>query len=580
MKSSSVNVLYSLYKKTSRGRKVKFTKLLLLAISAGLVEIISIGALFPFLALLVNPGKISNIAPLSWVFSLFNIDVNITTIKLTILLSAIIIVSGIVRFLLINATIKFNFYLAHELGVKIYKNILYEGINTHYDRNSSEILSIMNKLEHLVWATLGSIQFISGLIMALFICTFLILFKVEFFLPLIATIVFFYGLFFLIFRKKLVEGGEVMSASSNKRAQFLQEGLNSIHDILSSHSQRMFLDKFQKVDLKFRNAQIVNQIIGPAPRVLMEVLVMLLIVSLTYISIGESDIYVAIPTLGVIIVGMQRLLPLIQQVYHGWTQFNGNQQIFIDINKLITTKANHLAVRREVGFDQYIEFREIYYKYKRHLPMVINNMNFKIDKGSKVGFIGSTGSGKSTVVDVLLGLISPSKGCLLVDNICLNKEYYQSWQERVAYVPQSIYLLDASYAENIAFGILPCEINFSRVKLAAEIAQISDIIENSVNNYNALIGENGIFLSGGQRQRIGIARALYRQSDVLILDEATSSLDIKIEKQIMENLSKIHDITIIIIAHRYHTLQGCDWVYEINKGSIERKITPEALLAS
>jgi len=155
MKSSSVNVLYSLYKKTSRGRKVKFTKLLLLAISAGLVEIISIGALFPFLALLVDPGKISNIAPLSWVFSLFNIDVNITTIKLTILLSAIIIVSGIVRFLLINATIKFNFYLAHELGVKIYKNILYEGINTHYDRNSSEILSIMNKLEHLVWATLG-----------------------------------------------------------------------------------------------------------------------------------------------------------------------------------------------------------------------------------------------------------------------------------------------------------------------------------------------------------------------------------------------------------------------------------------
>ena len=199
----------------------------------------------------------------------------------------------------------------------------------------------------------------------------------------------------------------------------------------------------------------------------------------------------------------------------------------------------------------------------------VKNINFKINKGSRVGFIGSTGSGKSTLVDILMGLLTPNKGVVSIDDIRLSEKNINGWQSKICHVPQSVFLTDNTISENIAFGIDKELIDHERVKEAAMQAQISDFINNSLYGYDTIVGERGVKLSGGQRQRIAIARALYKDADVLVFDEATSALDISTEKLVMDSITSLNKkLTIIIIAHRITTLQNCDKIIEIENGEI------------
>ena len=198
-------------------------------------------------------------------------------------------------------------------------------------------------------------------------------------------------------------------------------------------------------------------------------------------------------------------------------------------------------------------------------PWILKNVNVSFKKGEKIGFIGMTGSGKSTLLDILMGLLTPTSGELLVDGVVITQQNRRAWQSHVSHVPQSIYLADASIQENIAFGIEPEEIKERKVVQAAQQAKISEMINNLKNTYQDFVGERGIQLSGGQRQRIGIARALYKDSGVLIFDEATSALDNQTEKEIMQQISQLKgEKTIFIIAHRLTTLKQCDRIIRIN----------------
>lgn len=265
---------------------------------------------------------------------------------------------------------------------------------------------------------------------------------------------------------------------------------------------------------------------------------------------------------------------MIQQAYAALTGIRGGLSPFKDSLDILEWPIHELTdveKKLEIKFENEIKLQNIHFSYETGGRKILEKINLKIIKGSKVGIIGTTGSGKSTVIDVIMGLLEPTNGVLEVDGLILNHSNLRSWQKHIAHVPQNIFLLDGSVEENIALGVPKSQINHRAVRKAAEQAQIAFVIEGMPDKYETIIGEHGVRLSGGQRQRLGIARALYKRADVIIFDEATSSLDSETEQAVMqaiECLSK--EITVLIIAHRLTTLKKCTQIVEIGDGGIKR----------
>ena len=282
----------------------------------------------------------------------------------------------------------------------------------------------------------------------------------------------------------------------------------------------------------------------------------------------------ALPLLGMLALGAQRLLPLMQQIYGNWSVVAGSHAALNDVVNLLNQPfpSNHYKEEsKPINIENSFSLQNIQFRYNDDTPWVLDNISLEIKKGSRIGLIGATGSGKSTTLDLIMGLLEPSKGSLVVDNRIIDDSLIRSWRRTVAHVPQSIFLADSSIAENIAFGVLPDQIDMDRVKKAASKAMISDFIESRKNNYNEIVGERGVRLSGGQRQRIGIARALYKKANIIIFDEATSALDNETEEIVMETIRNLgNDLTLIIVAHRLTTLKDCTKIIELQNGKISR----------
>jgi ATP-binding cassette subfamily B protein len=305
----------------------------------------------------------------------------------------------------------------------------------------------------------------------------------------------------------------------------------------------------------------------------MESLGLVLIAVLAFTLVNKpGGIVEAIPLLGLIGLGAQRLLPIIQQAYAAWSGMLSTQGVLIDVLGYLDQKMPETPDQDSLlPFYHSLNLKDVSFSYGLEKATVIESCNLEIKKGTCVGFIGRTGSGKSTILDLLMGLLSPTSGYLKVDNQEVNNENRRQWQKHIAHVPQSIFLTDSTIAQNIAFGQFDGEIDYSRLRDAAKKAQLSDFIESLPHKYETVVGERGVQLSGGQRQRIGIARALYKNADVIILDEATSALDIHTEASLMDVIESLgHEMTIVVVAHRLTTLKRCDLIYELNNGSISK----------
>jgi len=302
----------------------------------------------------------------------------------------------------------------------------------------------------------------------------------------------------------------------------------------------------------------------------MEGIGMALIAALAYtMTHQQGGINSAIPVLGVLALGAQRLLPTMQQTYAAYSSIRGAKSSLKDVIRLLEQPLPNYANQpppAPIPFVKEIELNNLSFRYTKQGPWVLEGINLKLPKGRRIGFVGVTGSGKSTLIDIIMGLLPPTDGELLIDNQPVNDKNRRAWQVRIAHVPQNIYLSDCSIEENIAFSVPKDQIDHQLVKKVTEQAQMTEVIEQLRDGYQTIVGEHGIRLSGGQRQRIGIARALYKKANVIVLDEATSSLDNETEQAVMQAIEGLgRELTILIIAHRLTTLRGCDQIVSLDK---------------
>jgi ATP-binding cassette subfamily B protein len=334
---------------------------------------------------------------------------------------------------------------------------------------------------------------------------------------------------------------------------------------------------FRNADLPMRRARGDNVIVGASPRYFVEALGMALMAFLAYLLTRRAEgISTAIPVLGALVLGAQRLLPALQQVYGAWSGIQGGRAALRDTLELLDQPLPEYAQQTSVEpmpFSSKIELHQISFRYSTDTPVVLGDINLVIPKGSRVGFVGKTGSGKSTLVDVVMSLLRPTQGHISIDGVPLGPHNERAWQTHIAHVAQDIFLSDGTIAENIAFGLPKDQIDRHKVHAAAKRAQISEFIEELPLKYETAVGERGVRLSGGQRQRIGIARALYRNADVIVFDEATSALDLGTERAVMESIESLdRQLTILIIAHRLSTLRNCNEIVELLPAGGMRKV--------
>jgi ATP-binding cassette subfamily B protein len=362
----------------------------------------------------------------------------------------------------------------------------------------------------------------------------------------------------------------MLAGTMVERTRTVQEGLGGIRDIILDRSEPLFEAKFRELDSRYRRAQAATQFVAGAPRFVVEAagLVAIALVTLA-MSLEPGGVVKAIPVLGALALGAQRLLPLLQQAYHGWSLASGNYRAFRDVIDMMEApipppqpEAEPLAFGREMAFER-VAFR---YPEGR---FALSDVSFRIRAGEHVGIAGATGGGKSTLLDLLMGLLEPDEGAILVDGHPLDSATRPAWQAGLAHVPQAIYLADDTIAANIAFP-RPAE-GMDAVRLAAAVraAQLESFLAGLPEGLDTYVGERGVRLSGGQRQRIGLARALYRRPRLLVLDEATSALDETTEKAVLEALQGLRkDMTLVTAAHRATTLAACDRLIRVEEGRV------------
>jgi ABC-type multidrug transport system fused ATPase/permease subunit len=559
-------------------RRAQLSALLAFTLLASLAEVFSIGAVLPFLGVLTAPEKVYThefAQPLIQALALS--QPQDLLMPVTVLFCAAALLAALVRVLSIWLRTRLTFATGADLSNEIYRRTLHQPYSVHLARNSSEVIDgISGKVNTVIYSVLNPLLVISSnAVMLAVILLALLLYK-----PFIALVAFggfglIYGAIYALTRTRLQANSRHVAESSTQRIKSLQEGLGGIRDVLLDNTQAVYCAEYQRADSRLRRAQAENVVTSEAPRFAVEALGMCFIAGLAFsLAQRPEGFQTALPLVGALAIAAQRMLPLLQQIYYGLTNLSSSEQSLLDTLALLEQPLPAPPRHSELSslpFQRAIACQGLGFKYREDGPWVLQDLNLHIPKGGRVGFIGTTGSGKSTLLDVVMGLLQPTEGALTVDGQAITAANSRHWQARIAHVPQAIYLSDASIAENIAFGVPPGQIDMARVRQAAVQAQMAATIEGWAAGYQTRVGERGVRLSGGQRQRIGIARALYKQADVLVFDEATSALDNDTERAVMQAINSLgRELTVLTVAHRLSTLQSCDQIIELRSGTVSR----------
>lgn len=576
-----------LYGQLSPRRRFQFGMLFILMLVSALAEVISIGAVFPFIGVLSDPERIYKVQAIASLAAYAGIaQAKQLVLPLTIGFAISAIVAGALRMLLLWAGTRICFACASDLSSEVYRRTLNQPYIQHLSRNSSEVISSTTiKIDGVTFGVIQPLLAL-GSSLVLLISIICVMFAVDPYVASVSMLAFgsSYGLVSWLTKNRLKHNSEKIAREQTQVIKALQEGLGGIRDVLLDGSQSVYCDIYKKADRPLRRAQGDNVFISGSPRFVVESIGMVLIATLAYQLTTKGDgLATAIPVLAALALGAQRLLPALQNIYSAWATILASQSALADSLKLLMQSdqlEESVGEVKQLPFKNEIRFDQLRFRYSENTPWILDGLSLAIAKGSRVGFIGATGSGKSTALDVLMGLLVPSEGAVVVDGVSIHEGDLRAWQRAIAHVPQSIYLTDATIAENIAFGVPLDAIDMNRVRSAAKQAHIAEYVEAQPQGYELIVGERGVRLSGGQRQRIGIARALYKQASVLVFDEATSALDSETELSVMQAIESLgSDLTVLIIAHRLTTVKNCDLIIELKNGKVLHQGRPAEILS-
>ena len=566
-----MKIILKLFKHVSKGRRRQLLFLIALMIISSIFEVISIGTIFPFMGVLISPVSVFEKLQYYQLTKIINVNSpKELMLPITIIFTIVILISSITRIILLWLQIRLGSLIGADLGLSIYSNILKQPYSRHISRNSSEIIAAISTKSNSIVSGVVQPSLIILSYSTILLTIFLALLVIN---PLAVSLVFvsmgsIYLVIVLLARERLIRNSKVIGIKTNQLMRVLQEGLGGIREIILDGTQATFQEIYRDVDIRLRRAQANVQIIAWIPRLLVEAVGMIIISFLCYfLTNDDGGIGSALPFLAAMALGAQRIMPLLQQLYQSWSSIKAHMKLLEDIVDLLFHPLPSSALSKTsypIKYEKSISLTNVSFRYTSQSLLILENINLEILKGDKVGLVGDTGSGKSTLVDIIMGLLDPVSGTLSIDGVSIRSDNCRSWQAHIAHVPQSIFLIDASIAQNIAFGIDAKNIDYRKVERSAKMAQISSTIEGWPEKYHTLVGERGVRLSGGQRQRIGIARAFYRDADVIIFDEATSALDNATEVAVMNAIQSMgNDITVIIIAHRLSTLKNCNKILEV-----------------
>ena len=566
-------------------RRLQFFATLITIIGNSFVEILSLASLIPFLSVLSDPSRFWESATVRSYAAWFGVHSAMQAIPAVCISFGIItVISSASRTLTIVINSHFTLGLGADLSRLVFERTVRQPYSVHSMQNSAVVIA---NVTQNVGAFVGGILMPSVQLMTSILTVVGILFTlfiVNWWVALIAIVVFggAYTGIIRFTRSRYHRNSTIIVNSQDEIVKSLQEGLGAIRDVIIDNNQDYYARIYSKADLRSRHAQNSSYILSATPRYILEGVGMLMICIVAFVlSRGESRLLGAVPVLGALAMGAQRLLPAMQVSFGSWTAILGSihgLDRVVDVLSCEQAPVPNGAITA-CNVQSAIVFDSVSFRYSAETKLVLKELSLQISKGERIGVIGATGSGKSTTMDLLLGLLQPTGGQILIDGEPLSGSKVFAWQQSLSHVPQVIYLADASIAENIAFGLPKDKIDMEQVRKAAKLAQIAEHIETLEAGYGTFVGERGIRLSGGQRQRIGIARALYKNATVLVFDEATSALDDETEAELMkaiDGLSK--DLTVIMIAHRLSTVRRCDKILKLHKGKVVAFDTPDVVL--
>ena len=569
--------LRELYRAMSPRRRTQAWLLLVLMTAGALSEIATIGAVLPFLTILARPDSLQHLSGLRLVFD----AVGATTpyerlLVATALFALVALTAAIVRLTIVWTTQRFSYGLGHDFAVDIQQRVLLQPYMFHVGGNTSSLIAALEKVPVLVTGVLQQVmQGATAAFIAIFIIAALVAVDPFTALAGAAGLAVVYLFVSAVTRRRLVENSAILGETYNARVKIVQESLGGIRDILIDSSQAVYLDEFRRIDKRFSQAYASSSFMATAPRFVVEACGMVLIAIIAVvISTRTNGIAAAVPILGAFALGSQRLLPLLQQVYVGWSSASAHESVLGQVLELLRLPFDHrlenAAELEPLPFRDRISIERVTFTYPARRSPAVSNLSFEIPRGCRLALVGTTGSGKSTLADLIMGLIEPDRGSIRIDGVALTRENVRRWQRSIAHVAQAIFLADASIARNIAFSVAAESIDMERVVDASRRAQLHAFVSGLPDGYDTHVGERGVRLSGGQRQRLAIARAIYKQTPILFLDEATSAMDDATEAAVLGAIDALaqEGRTIVTIAHRHSTIAHADLIVRLEHGSV------------
>lgn len=586
--NSVKNIIELLSKRQRKGTVVIF---FLMAIS-GVVEVLSLLSITPFLAVAANPEVIYESEVLQQVYSLYGASDNEDFLMfLGLVVLFIILFSNAFNAILTWFQLRLVASIDASLSTKLFRHYLLQPYSFYLKNNTSDLQAyIQTEVKHMTsFGIMPVLQIIQKTVAIILIISAVVITDplAAFFSGLVLVV--FYSIVFLYTKKTLAQLGVVLGKTNKARYKIVNEAFSTIKLSKIHNLEDEYIKRFEETIALNSSSMASQKIISMLPRFALESIVFILMIFMVlYLISTHENLVSAIPIIGFYAFAALRLMPAVQLVFSnfsmmqfGWPRVDEVYSQFKSGSSVTSVSENgsSSASFNKPTNSPFIKVDQVSYFYPDNESATIKDVSFTINKNTTVGFCGGTGAGKSTVVDLIIGILKADEGCVFVYGQKLDRDNLGDWYRRIGYVPQEIKLLDATIAENVALGTTPDCIDYEKVRHVCSMAHISDHIQSLPDDYHTTIGENGVRLSGGQRQRLGIARALYRDPELLIFDEATSNLDPETEMLVMRALQELaHTRTIVLIAHRLETLRYCDEVIEMSNGKIGRVGTYEKVI--